>query len=124
MSWKFNEKSPIYVQIAQHVLMQIISQEIKTGEQLPTVREYAEIAGVNPNTMQRAFAELENQGIVYSQRTAGRFVTDDQTLIDNKRKDLATSEIKTFIDNMIKMGFTHSEIIPILSNFLEGASKP
>lgn len=52
MSWKFDEKSPIYAQIAQHVMMQIISQEIKSGDQLPTVREYAEIAGVNPNTMQ------------------------------------------------------------------------
>ena len=55
MSWKFDEKSPIYVQIAQHIKMQIISQEIKSGDQLPTVRELAEEAGVNPNTMQRAF---------------------------------------------------------------------
>ena len=61
MSWKFDEKSPIYVQIAQHIKMQIISQEIKSGDQLPTVRELAEEAGVNPNTMQRAFSELERR---------------------------------------------------------------
>ncbi|HEP2094509.1 TPA: GntR family transcriptional regulator [Streptococcus pyogenes] len=118
MSWKFDEKSPIYAQIAQHVMMQIISQEIKSGDQLPTVREYAEIAGVNPNTMQRAFTELEREGMVYSQRTAGRFVTDDQKLIARKRRELAISELESFITNMTKMGFSHTEIIPVLTSFL------
>ncbi|HEK9097323.1 TPA: GntR family transcriptional regulator [Streptococcus equi subsp. zooepidemicus] len=122
MSWKFDEKSPIYAQIAQHVMLQIISQEIKSGDQLPTVREYAEIAGVNPNTMQRAFTELEREGMVYSQRTAGRFVTDNQELIARKRRELAINELKSFINNMIKMGFERSEIIPVLSTFLEEGS--
>lgn len=88
MSWNFDEKSPIYAQIAQHIKMQIVSQEIKSGDQLPTVREYAENAGVNPNTMQRAFTELEREGMVYSQRTAGRYVTDDQELISQKDVNL------------------------------------
>lgn len=122
MSWKFDEKSPIYAQIAQHVMLQIISQEIKSGDQLPTVREYAEIAGVNPNTMQRAFTELEREGMVYSQRTAGRFVTDNQELIARKRRELAINELKSFISNMIRMGFERSEIIPVLSTFLEEGS--
>lgn len=117
MSWKFDEKSPIYAQIAQHVMMQIISQEIKSGDQLPTVREYAEIAGVNPNTMQRAFTELEREGMVYSQRTAGRFVTDDQELIAHKRRELAISELESFVNNMTKMGFDRTEIIPVLTTF-------
>ncbi|AMA69048.1 TPA: GntR family transcriptional regulator [Streptococcus pyogenes] len=123
MSWKFDEKSPIYAQIAQHVMMQIISQEIKSGDQLPTVREYAEIAGVNPNTMQRAFTELEREGMVYSQRTAGRFVTDDQKLIARKRRELAISELESFITNMTKMGFNHTEIIPVLTSFLKEDSQ-
>ncbi|HEL0413927.1 GntR family transcriptional regulator [Streptococcus equi subsp. zooepidemicus Sz35] len=122
MSWKFDEKSPIYAQIAQHIMLQIVSQEIKSGDQLPTVREYAEIAGVNPNTMQRAFTELEREGIVYSQRTAGRFVTDNQELIARKRRELAINELKSFISNMIKIGFERSEIIPVLSTFLEEGS--
>lgn len=122
MSWKFDEKSPIYAQIAQHIMLQIVSQEIKSGDQLPTVREYAEIAGVNPNTMQRALTELEREGIVYSQRTAGRFVTDNQELIARKRRELAINELKSFISNMIKIGFERSEIIPILSTFLEEGS--
>ncbi|HEL0720915.1 GntR family transcriptional regulator [Streptococcus equi subsp. zooepidemicus] len=122
MSWKFDEKSPIYAQIAQHIMLQIVSQEIKSGDQLPTVREYAEIAGVNPNTMQRALTELEREGIVYSQRTVGRFVTDNQELIARKRRELAINELKSFISNMIKIGFERSEIIPVLSTFLEEGS--
>lgn len=122
MSWKFDEKSPIYAQIAQHIMLQIVNQEIKSGDQLPTVREYAEIAGVNPNTMQRALTELEREGIVYSQRTAGRFVTDNQELIARKRRELAINELKSFISNMIKIGFERSEIIPVLSTFLEEGS--
>ena len=119
MSWKFDEKSPIYAQIAQHVKMQIISQEIKSGEQLPTVRELAEIAGVNPNTMQRAFSELEREGMVYSQRTSGRFVTDDTELIAQKRKEVAELELKNFVDNMAKIGFDTQDIPSILETYLK-----
>lgn len=119
MSWKFDEKSPIYAQIAQHVKMQIISQEIKSGEQLPTVRELAEIAGVNPNTMQRAFLELEREGMVYSQRTSGRFVTDDTELIAQKRKEVAELELRNFVDNMAKIGFDTQDIPSILETYLK-----
>lgn len=119
MSWKFDEKSPIYAQIAQHIKMQIISQEIKSGEQLPTVRELAEIAGVNPNTMQRAFSELEREGMVYSQRTSGRFVTDDTELIAQKRKEVAELELRNFVDNMAKIGFDTQDIPSILETYLK-----
>lgn len=119
MSWKFDEKSPIYAQIAQHVKMQIIGQEIKSGEQLPTVRELAEIAGVNPNTMQRAFSELEREGMVYSQRTSGRFVTDDTELIAQKRKEVAELELRNFVDNMAKIGFDTQDIPSILETYLK-----
>lgn len=118
MAWKFNEKSPIYVQIAQHVKMKIISQKIKSGQQLPTVREFAEKAGVNPNTMQRAFIELERDGMVYSQRTSGRFVTDDKELIEQKRHELAEEEIKTFISQMKKIGFNNKQIMEELKKCL------
>ena len=119
MSWNFDEKSPIYSQIAQHIKLEIISQEIKAGQQLPTVRELAETAGVNPNTMQRAFSELEREGIVYSQRTSGRFVTDDQSLISQKRHELAKEELKTFVETMNQMGFETEEIIPALELYLK-----
>ncbi|MFC5630648.1 MULTISPECIES: GntR family transcriptional regulator [Streptococcus] len=119
MAWKFDEKSPIYAQIAQHVKMQIISNQVKSGDQLPTVREYAEEAGVNPNTMQRAFTELEREGMVYSQRTSGRFVTEDIDLIAEKRLEVAQLELKNFVSNMQKIGFSQEDIIPELTRFLE-----
>ncbi|MGT2682314.1 GntR family transcriptional regulator [Streptococcus porci] len=119
MAWKFDEKSPIYAQIAQHVKMQIISNQVKSGDQLPTVREYAEEAGVNPNTMQRAFTELEREGMVYSQRTSGRFVTEDTELIAEKRLEVAQLELQNFVDNMQKIGFSKEDIIPELDRFLK-----
>lgn len=122
MTWKFDEKSPIYAQIAQHVKLQIISNQVQSGDQLPTVREYAEEAGVNPNTMQRAFIELEREGMVYSQRTAGRYVTQDKDLIAEKRLEVAQAELASFVANMQKIGFSKDDIIPELTRFLkEGA---
>lgn len=118
MVWTFDEKSPIYLQIAHNVKLQIVSQEIKSGEQLPTVRDYAETAGVNPNTMQRAFAELEREGMVYSQRTAGRFVTTNHELIAQKRHELAEKELSTFVDNMRKIGLSKDEIIAELTAYM------
>lgn len=119
MAWKFDEKSPIYAQIAQHIKMQIVSNQIKSGDQLPTVRDYAEKAGVNPNTMQRAFIELEREGMVYSQRTSGRFVTQDEELISQMRHEVAQSELSNFISNMQKIGFSKHEIISELTQFLK-----
>lgn len=120
MSWKFDEKSPIYVQIAQHIKMQIISQEIKNGDQLPTVRELAEEAGVNPNTMQRAFTELEREGMVYSKRTSGRFVTEDEALIAKVRKEVAETELAQFVKKMTSIGFEQNDIVPILEDYIKG----
>ncbi|AXQ78614.1 GntR family transcriptional regulator [Streptococcus chenjunshii] len=119
MSWKFDEKSPIYSQIAQYIKMQIISQEMTSGERLPTVRELAETAGVNPNTMQRAFTELEREGMVYSQRTSGRFVTKDTDLIAAKRREAAQTEIRSFVANMRKIGFQNDDIISVLESFIK-----
>lgn len=119
MSWNFDEKSPIYIQIAKHIKMKIISQEIKSGDQLPTVRELAEEAGVNPNTMQRAFSELEEEGMVFSKRTSGRFVTEDEKLIKQKRHELATEELQSFVQNMHHIGFDTSDIIAVLESYVK-----
>ena len=113
MAWTFDEKLPIYAQIAQHIKLKIISQEIKTGEKLPTVRDYAQEAGVNPNTMQRAFTELEREGMVYSKRTSGRFVTEDEALI-------AKTELAQFVKKMTSIGFEQNDIVPILEDYIKG----
>ncbi|HEN4374103.1 TPA: GntR family transcriptional regulator [Streptococcus agalactiae] len=119
MAWEFNEKSPIYSQIAEHIKMQIVSQEIKSGDQLPTVRELAQEAGVNPNTMQRALTELEREGMVFSQRTSGRFVTEDNLLIGKIRQQVAKAELATFVNNMKKIGYKLDEITVALDHFIK-----
>lgn len=119
MAWEFNEKSPIYSQIAEHIKMQIVSQEIKSGDQLPTVRELAQEAGVNPNTMQRAFTELEREGMVFSQRTSGRFVTEDNLLIGKILQQVAKAELATFVNNMKKIGYKLDEITVALDHFIK-----
>ncbi|HEO6583280.1 TPA: GntR family transcriptional regulator [Streptococcus agalactiae] len=119
MAWEFNEKSPIYSQIAEHIKMQIVSQEIKSGDQLPTVRELAQEAGVNPNTMQRAFTELEREGMVFSQRTSGRFATEDNLLIGKIRQQVAKAELATFVNNMKKIGYKLDEITVALDHFIK-----
>ncbi|HFU6921119.1 TPA: GntR family transcriptional regulator [Streptococcus agalactiae] len=119
MAWEFNEKSPIYSQIAEHIKMQIVSQEIKSGDQLPTVRELAQDAGVNPNTMQRAFTELEREGMVFSQRTSGRFVTEDNLLIGKIRQQVVKAELATFVNNMKKIGYKLDEITVALDHFIK-----
>ncbi|WP_017766935.1 GntR family transcriptional regulator [Streptococcus agalactiae] len=119
MAWEFNEKSPIYSQIAEHIKMQIVSQEIKSGDQLPTVRELAQEAGVNPNTMQRAFTELKREGMVFSQRTSGRFVTEDNLLIGKIRQQVAKAELATFVNNMKKIGYKLDEITVALDHFIK-----
>lgn len=119
MAWEFNEKSPIYSQIAEHIKMQIVSQEIKSGDQLPTVRGLAQEAGVNPNTMQRAFTELEREGMVFSQRTSGRFVTEDNLLIGKIRQQVAKAELATFVNNMKKIGYKLDEITVALDHFIK-----
>ncbi|MET3634267.1 GntR family transcriptional regulator [Streptococcus sp. SGI.013] len=120
MVWKFDEKSPIYLQIADRIKLQIISQELVAGDQLPTVRELAELAGVNPNTMQRAFAHLEQDGMVFSNRTAGRYVTENQDLIARERHRVAEAELDAFVSKMGKIGFSKHEIITELESYLKG----
>ena len=123
MAWKFDEKSPIYLQIANHIKMQIISQEIKPGQQLPTVRDLAEEAGVNPNTMQRAYTSLEQENMVFSVRTSGRFVTEDLQLIEEERHKLAQTELKSFIDKMTQFGFSKDKLVTVLDQYIKGESQ-
>ena len=118
MAWIFDEKSPIYAQIAHHIKLQIISGQIKSSQQLLTVRELAEEAGVNPNTIQRAYTELEREGMVYSQRTAGRFVTDNDDLIREERHTLAQYEVNTFITKMKQIGYSNDDILSDVSTYL------
>ena len=118
MQWQFSNDAPIYTQLIQQVKVGIVTGAFPPGERLPSVRDLATEAGVNPNTMQRALAELERDGLVYSQRTAGRFVTEDNTMINQAKRSLAERHVKTFLEAMLRLGFQRDEIIDLISKEL------
>ena len=115
--WKFTADKPIYMQIIEHVRQKIVSGEYKCAQQLPTVRELAAEAGVNPNTVQRAMSELEETGLIHSNRTSGRFITDDEKLIAELKKELALSELDGFFGKMRQLGFDKEQIVLLLNDY-------
>lgn len=123
MQWQFSNDAPIYTQLIQQVKVGIVTGAFPPGERLPSVRDMATEAGVNPNTMQRALAELERDGLVYSQRTAGRFVTEDNTMINTAKRSLAERHVKMFLEAMLRLGFQREEIVRLIEQELgeEGA---
>lgn len=114
MQWKLSNDRPIYVQLMETITAAIASGTLAAGSRLPSVREMAAQAGVNPNTMQRALAELERDGLLYSQRTAGRFVTDQSDRITQKRKELAMQQIRIFLSSMKEMGYTSEQTLNLI----------
>ena len=117
MSWTLDSDRPIFIQIVERISLDIISGVYKPGDKLPSVRELASIAAVNPNTMQKALSELERTGLVYSHRTSGRFITEDTQMIEDLKASLAKEKIEEFFDNMSKLGFDKTEILSPSSNF-------
>ena len=114
MQWKLSDDRPIYVQLMETITAAIASGTLAAGSRLPSVREMAAQAGVNPNTMQRALAELERDGLLYSQRTAGRFVTDQSDRITQKRKERAMQQIRIFLSSMKEMGYTSEQTLNLI----------
>ena len=106
MEWKYDDSLPIYTQLVGQIKTAIVSGELQPGGKLPAVRELAIEAGVNPNTMQRAFQELERSGLVYTVRGSGRYVTDDVCAIDSERGKLAEEAINDFLENMQRLGYS------------------
>lgn len=122
MSWELNSERPIYAQIIEKVMIDIVSGLYKPGEKLPSVRDLASEAAVNPNTMQKALSELEHSGLVYSQRTSGRFITEDQAMIEHAKKELARTQILEFMKKMSQLGLSKEETILLIQNSEEGKS--
>ena len=113
MSWKFQPDQPIYTQLVARLQQQIVSGVYPPGSKLPSVRELAADAGANPNTVPRAFAELERAGLIYTQRTSGRFVTEDPAAIDTARKALAEEKIDVYLGGMRSLGYTAGEAVEL-----------
>ncbi|MBO4457758.1 MAG: GntR family transcriptional regulator [Butyrivibrio sp.] len=115
MPWILNASGPIFVQLIEHLQNNIVSGKYDPGQKLPSVRDLAFDAGVNPNTMQRALSELESTGLVHSETTSGRFITEDKKMIDELRASLADSLKQEFFINMGKLGFSEKEILQFVN---------
>lgn len=116
MSYTFDNERPIYIQIVEMIKLQIISGKLKCKEKLPSVREYANDLKVNPNTMQKALQELERERLIYTERTNGKYVTEDKELINKLKKEKSNDLIKSFVKDMNEIGISKDEIIKYLSN--------
>ena len=114
MAWNLDADRPIYAQLVERIQMQIVSGHYLPGGRLPSVRDLAEVAAVNPNTMQKAFAELERSGLIVTQRTNGRTVTEDGDLIKSIRLSMAKEQVKVFFTKMKELGYTEQEAVELL----------
>lgn len=116
VAWEFENDRPIYTQLLEKIQKMIVSGKYKPGDRLPSVRDLATEAAVNPNTMQRALTELERMGLVYSQRTTGRMITDDIELIGKVKEQIAMEQIKSFVKAMEEIGYSDQDTIEVLKN--------
>ena len=120
MDWNIDNNKPIYIQLVDKLKSKIISGEIPPGAKLESVRNLAEDAGVNPNTMQKALIELEREELVYSKRTSGRFVTDNEERIKRMREEVANREIENLKLILMELGYSEEEIINLIINNIKG----
>lgn len=119
MPWNLDSDRPIYLQLMERIQHDIISGTYKPGDKLPSVRELAMEASVNPNTMQKALSELERIGLVHSRRTSGRFITEDETMIKQLKTETATEHIREFLKLMEHLGFIRPEILELVQDTMK-----
>lgn len=114
MQWQLRGDRPIYQQLVEILTEQIVSGQLAAGDKVPAVRELAAQAGVNPNTMQRALADMEREGLMYTNRTSGRYVTEDKEMIQKIREQIASDRIAEFLAGMSQLGFSEQEVYSLL----------
>ena len=119
MAEQFDSSRPIYAQLVERLKAKILAGIYPPGGHLDSVRDLATAAGVNPNTMQRALTELERDGLVYSQRTSGRYVTEDRAAIAEARHGLAADRVRSFLTDMGRLGFEKEELLSLLRQEME-----
>ncbi|MDF2672365.1 MAG: ytrA2 [Clostridiales bacterium] len=123
MSWDLQSDRPIYTQIIEQMELKISSGVYPLGSKLPSVRDLAGEASVNPNTMQRALAKLEENGLLYTNRTSGRFVTEDVMMIKQVKNRLAQEQVNEFLKKMGELGFEQEDILSIITKLMEAKKK-
>ncbi len=114
MKWTFDQARPIYLQIVEILKADIIAQKYTAGEKFPSVRELAEIASVNPNTMQKALVQLEQDGLLITHRASGRLVTSHTSIIMKEKEKLAKEKVSGFLGEMTGLGYTKQETITFI----------
>jgi len=119
MKWDLDSERPVYVQLIEQIQAEIIAGNYKPGDKLPSVRDLAAEAAVNPNTMQKALAELERTGLIYANRTSGRFITSDELMIKQLKGQSAKEQIMEFLDRMKQHGFTPQETLALVTEIIK-----
>ena len=116
MQWELDNNVPLYLQLADKVKISIVSGEYAPGSRIDSVRDLAEQTGVNPNTMQRALSRLEDEGLLLTNRTSGKYVTEDTALIEKFKNELAKEYVENFLASMRQMGFSAEIILTLLQS--------
>ena len=111
---QFSASKPIYLQVMEDMKREMVTGDLPAGSRVESVRVLAGRYGINLNTMQRACSELEREGLVHSQRTAGRFVTEDRARIQQAKRQCAEEQIQTFLEKMEQLGYTRAEILQLM----------
>lgn len=123
MQWDINSERPVYIQLIEQVQASIISGYFNPSDKLPSVRDLAAEASVNPNTMQKALAELERGGLIYSNRTSGRYITSDLSLIKKLKEQSAKNLILDFLEKMNQLGFEQEEVLSMMTETVKEMGK-
>ena len=116
MAWNLSSDRPIFLQIMEKIKVDIVSGKYQPGQKIPSVRELASEAAVNPNTMQKALTELERENLVFSQRTSGRFITVDEQMIQVLRMEMAREKVTDFLASMRELGFEKEDIVCMMAD--------
>lgn len=119
MGWKFDQNNPIYLQIISHLEYMILAGQYKPGDKLESVRDLATVAGVNPNTMQKALQEMEGVGLIHTHQTSGRFITEDTEAIQRLRREIAEGKAEVFVSELKKLGYSNEEILKIIQELTQ-----
>lgn len=114
MEHVFDNERPIYIQLVEMIRINIVSGKFKKGQKLPSVRELALMMKVNPNTMQKALVELENEKLIYTERTNGKYVTEDEKLIEKTKKQLAQEKVNNYLNSMKNIGISYELAVKYL----------
>ena len=114
MDYIFDNERPIYIQLVEIIRVQIVSGKFQKGQKIPSVRELALTMKVNPNTMQKALVELENEKLIYTERTNGKYVTEDESLIEKVKKELAKEKVNNYLNSMNDIGISYADAVKYL----------